>query len=637
MKCEANNRIFYRTEERNMLQRKSLPLYLVAALLFGVKTYFVYRFIFDLSIENFLQEIILAINPFATAVLFFTFVVLLKPVRQIKYTKHLSLVMTLILYFNVIYYRSFTDFLTIPVLFQTNNVGDLGSSILGLIYVTDLLLFVDVAIVYYLSKRVAVEDQPRFKGMKFKAAGIAIALVMTNFVLAEIERPMLFQRTFDREYLVKNIGVFNYHIYDVALHSKTKAQRVLADGSEMSDIREYVSKEVKSNQESDLEGIAEGKNVIYISAESIQSFVINKKINGKEITPFLNDLIDDSYYFENFYHQTEQGKTSDSEFVVENSLYPLGRGAVFFTHSQNEYNAVPEIIGENGYSSAVFHANNKSFWNRDVMYDSLGYDQFFGEQSYNQTPENTIGWGLNDKAFFDQSVDMLKELEEPFYAKFITLTNHFPFELPEEDQHIDKYDSSSKTLNQYFTTVRYMDESIEQFFQKLKDEGEYEDSIIVIYGDHYGISEYHNNAMAQFLGKEITPYEHTQLQRVPFFIHIPGHEDNKVISKPSGQMDVKPTILSMLGIDSGGDIEFGTDLFTDDVDPFVVLRDGSFISEDYLYANGHCYDRESGEKLEGDQCKPLQKKAQQELDYSDQIVYGDLFRFYDFQNGTVAD
>lgn len=579
-----------------------------------------------------MQELILVVNPIATAFFFFTFAVWFKQERQIKYTRRISLIGTLILYFNVIYFRGFSDFLTIPVLFQSSNAADLGSSILGLIYLPDLLMFVDVALVYYLSKRAHTFQQPRLKRAKFQASALAIALLVGNVVLAEIERPMLFVRAFDREYLVKNIGVFNYHLYDLALHSKTKAQRVMADGSEINEIEEYTKNEVKSNQDSKLEGIAKGKNVIYISAESIQSFVINKKVNGKEITPFLNDLIEDSYYFENFYHQTEQGKTSDSEFIVENSLYPLPRGAVFFTHSQNELNAVPEVISDYGYTSAVFHANNKSFWNRDVMYDSLGYDHFYSEEYYDVTPENSIGWGLNDKAFFKQSMKYLDSMEKPFYAKFITLTNHFPFELPEEDQNIDKYDSNSKTLNQYMTTVRYMDESIENFFKHLKDSGMYEDSVIVIYGDHYGISQYHDNSTSKFIGKEIRPFEHVQLQRVPFIVHIPGHEDDRTISKVTGQMDVKPTILSMLGIDNKKDVMFGTDMFTDDKDSFVVLRDGSFISEKYLYTKNTCYDRETGEKIEGKHCAPLKEKAQKELDYSDSIVYGDLFRFYEFKH-----
>src|SRR5699024_6811797 len=107
------------------------------------------------------------------------------------------------------------------------------------------------------------------------------------------------------------------------------------------------------------------RNVIFISAESMQTFVINNTLDGEEVTPFLNRLIEDedTYYFENFFHQTEQGKTSDSEFLTENSLYPSSRGAVFFTHAQNEYHSLPEMLGEKHYQSVVFHANNESFWN----------------------------------------------------------------------------------------------------------------------------------------------------------------------------------------------------------------------------------------------------------------------------------
>ena len=46
--------------------------------------------------------------------------------------------------------------------------------------------------------------------------------------------------------------------------------------------------------------------------------------------------------------------------------------------------------------------------------------------------------------------------------------------------------------------------------------------MIVLYGDHYGISDNHNKAMEQVIGKEITPYESANLQRVPLFIHVPG-------------------------------------------------------------------------------------------------------------------
>nr|WP_026681144.1 LTA synthase family protein [Priestia megaterium] len=629
------------------LKRLKIPLFIVATVLFGIKTYIVYRFVFSIDLENSMQELILFINPFVSAFLVFALSVWIrKQSRQMKFLRYTALIGTIILFANLVFYRSFTDFITIPQLFQGSNAADLTESILSLVKPYDILLFVDVAIIWYLSRK-HMERMTVFYPRSGKVFTLAMSFVLLagNFFLAEMERPQLFTRAFDREYLVKNIGLFNYHVYDIATHTKAKTQRVFADGNEIPDIKAYIEENVKTKEKSNLFGVAKDKNVIFINAESLQSFVINNEVNGQEITPFLNSLTEDedTYYFENFYHQTEQGKTSDSEFIVENSLYPLSRGAVFFTHAQNEYHAMPEILKTEGYYSSVLHANNKSFWNRDQMYQSFGIDHFYGEEAYEVSEENSIGWGLKDKPFFEQSIKYLQSMEEPFYTKLITLTNHFPFDLDETDKSIEPYDSNSNTLNNFFPTVRYMDEAIEQFFDQLKDAGLYEDSIIIIMGDHYGISANHNRAMSMYLDKEeITPYDHVQLQRVPFFIHIPGHGQGEVKSEVSGQIDVKPTLLSLLGVENKNDLHFGNDLFSDERKGYIALRNGNFISDDYIFASDTCYNRETGEPVEIDQkeeatdqnvesaCDPISKRVDKELGYSDDLIYGDLFRFVEF-------
>jgi lipoteichoic acid synthase len=617
-----------------------LPLYVIATLIFGIKTYIVYRFLFSLELENTMQEFILFFNPFVSAFLIFALSVWIKkPERQMKYLRYMALFGTLVIFANLVFYRSFSDFITIPQLMQGGNAGDLGSSILSLIKFYDILLFADVIAIWYLSKKQqenSVTSYPR--SGKVCALALSLALMVGNFFLAEMERPQLFTRAFDREYLVKYIGLFNYHVYDAVLHSKVKTQHVFADGSELPGIKEYVDTVIELDGKSDLFGVAEGKNVIFISAESIQSFVIDNTVNGQEITPFLNSLVEDedTYYFENFYHQTEQGKTSDSEFLTENSLYPLPRGAVFYTHAQNDYHALPEILGEKGYYSTVFHANNDSFYNRDQMYPNLGFDYFYDVEAYEVNENNSVGWGLKDKPFFEQSMKYLQTLEEPFYAKFITLTNHFPFELDEHDKSIDRYDSNSNTLNNFFPTVRYMDESIEGFFTLLKESGMYDDSIIIIMGDHYGISSNHNKAMSQYLEKEeITPYDHVQLQRVPLFIHIPGHGKGEVKSTISGQIDMKPTILNLLGIEHDNDIYFGNDIFNASRKDYIALRNGDYITQDFIYTNDSCYDFSSGELLEevdAEACMSLNETVKKELTHSDDIIYGDLFRFFNFKD-----
>src|SRR5690625_3103180 len=625
------------------LSDRKVPLYIVASILFGLKTYIVYRFVFDIELSNLMQELILFINAFVTAFLFFALSVCLsKNSRQLKFMRYFMLIGSLIIYFNLIFYRSFTDFLTIPQLFQTSNVADLGSSILSLIKVYDVFIFADVAIIWQLSKK-----STRFTAVQYPRSGkvfaLAISLVLLagNFLLAEMERPQLFTRAFDREYLVKNIGLFSYHIYDIFGHSKVKTQKVFADGNELPEIEKHIEDTIRSSEKSSLFGVAEDKNIIFISAESVQSFVIGSEVNGETITPFLNDLAEDeqTYYFENFYHQTEQGKTSDSEFITENSLYPSSRGAVFFTHGQNEYHAMPEMLEEKNYHSAVFHPNDGTFWNRNQMYDTLKIDEFYDKEFYDVNEENSIGWGLKDKPFFEQSIQYLKNLPEPYYAKFITLTNHFPFDLEEEDRTIEPYDSNSQIFNNYIPTVRYMDEAIELFFDELKKSGLYEDSIIMIMGDHDGISAEHDKAIMQFLDlDELTAYDLMQWQRVPLFIHIPGHGEGKIMSKISGQIDLKPTMLHMAGIDTEHDIYFGNDLFHNDRKEFIAFRNGDFVSEKYVYTNDTCYDRLSGNVLDEENmtianeslCKELSEQVEKELFLSDEIIHGDLFRYVQF-------
>ncbi|WP_405101190.1 LTA synthase family protein [Oceanobacillus sp. FSL H7-0719] len=628
-----------------------IPLYILTSLLFGLKTYIVYRFMFNIELDNSMQEFILFINPFVSAFLIFAISVWFsKPSRQMKYLRYTAFIMSFVVFANLVFYRQFTDFITIPQLFMGSNMADLGSSILTLIKPYDILLFADAALIWYLSKKHenAISVNYLKRGKVF-ALAMSLLLLAGNFFLAEMERPQLFTRAFDREYLVKNIGIFNYHVYDLVVHSKAESQRVFADGNELPEIEQYIDENVKlSDEKSELFGAAKGKNVIFVNAESVQNFVIGNEVNGEEITPFLNSLAEDedTYYFDNFYEQTGQGKTSDSEFLVENSLYPLSRGAVFFTHGGNEYHAMPEILKEEGYFSSVLHANNKSFWNRDGMYQSLMIDHFYSEDAYEINEENSVGWGLKDKPFFEQSIKYLESMEQPFYSKLITLTNHFPFQLDEEDKSIEPYDSNSNTLNNYFPAVRYADEALEEFFAHLKESGVYENSIIVIMGDHIGISANHNKAMSMYLDKEeITPVDQVELQKVPLFIHIPGHGKGEVNSTLGGQIDLKPTILSLLGIENESDLYFGNDLFANERKGYIALRNGDFVSDDYISTAGLCYDIETGELLDSDEetdentaqtansaCNAIQDKVDLELGYSDDLIYGDLFRFINFDN-----
>ncbi|WP_088006351.1 LTA synthase family protein [Indiicoccus explosivorum] len=613
----------------------------VAIIATWLKTYAAYKTSFNMKIENIMQELILFINPLSFLLAVYGLSLFFKSERgRNRYLIAVSTVLALILYGNVAFYRFFSDFVTLPVLFQTSNFGDLGTSVTESIFFTDVFYFIDVILIVlavrYLNVRPAEGETRRLYRRVYYV--MTAAVLFLNLGLAETERPQLLTRSFDREMLVKNIGTYNYHLYDVYIQSKSQAQRALANGSELVEASSY-ARSTEPEPSAEMAGIAEGRNLIVVSLESLQSFVINNEMNGQTVTPFLNSLTKDkdTIYFPNFYHQTGLGKTSDAEFLTENSLYPLGGGAVFFTHSGNQYNSMAEKLGENGYFTAVQHANSKSFWNRDIMYKSLGIEKFYDVESYEIGEGQAVNWGMKDIPFFEQSVGQMTEMPEPFYTRLLTLTNHFPFHLDEQDKFISEYDSGSQTLNRYFQTARYLDESIRVMFEELKEQGLYEDSIIVMYGDHYGISENHNAAMSQYLGEEVTPYVSANLQKVPLFVHIPGYGEGHVDEEIGGQIDLRPTILNLLGVDTEKDLQFGGDLFSEEHEEFVIFRDGRFVTEEVVYAGSTCYDAETGEETESERCKPYIDQAYKELGYSDAIINGDLLRFYDEQTGQLTE
>ncbi|WP_242308029.1 LTA synthase family protein [Bacillus cereus group sp. BfR-BA-01331] len=613
------------------LQMQNISFVIIIALAVWLKTYLITRFSFDLKIESSTQELILFISPLAASLAFVGLALFATGEKRNYIALCINLLLTIVLVGNVMFYDFYNDFVTLPVLGQTSNFGQLGGSIIEILNYKTILAFVDIIFFFILLKKKAIvfKTERVTHSSRLLYFLLTIGVFFANLQLAEKERPELLTRSFDRVMLVKNLGLYTHQVYDLTLQVKAGSQKALADSSKLQETENYV----KSNQSEpnpNMFGAAKGKNVIVVTLESLQTFLIGASVNGQEVTPFLNEFINESYYFDNFFHQTGQGKTSDSEFLIDTSLYPLNRGAVFFTHGNNDYTATPEILRQQGYFTSVFHANNATFWNRNIMYSALGYDRYYNELDYKITPETNLNWGLKDIEYFDQSVDILKTVDQPFYARFLTLTNHYPFTYDEDTKFIEPYNSGNGVFDRYIVTARYLDESIKKFIERLKAEGMYGDSIIVLYGDHYGISEKHNRAMAQFLEKDqITEFDTLNLQRTPLYIHIPGQTEGQTISKPTGQIDMKPTILNLLGIDTTNDIRFGHDMFSDEYTGFVVLRDGSFITDKYAYTNHTFYNRETGEvvDLPKKEAQEMINRAQNELRMSDKIIEGDLLRF----------
>ena len=614
--------------------------------LFWIKTLIAYFTDFKLGAQGLVQYLIVLINPLGTTLLLFGLAFYFKRSRFFyPVLMGIDIANTLLLYLNVIYYREFTDFMTIATMtgYSKVNQGLSGSS-LALTNLHDVFYWLDIVVILLLMLFRKIKFDPRALSHRLAFAFTSVSLVVCglNLMVAEMDRPQLLGRTFDRVYIVKYLGLDAFTGYDLVKSEHVSQMRKSATKSQLKTVEKF-TKEHYAAPNKKLFGIAKGRNVIVIHLESFQQFLIDKKINGQEVTPFLNSLYhgQDTYAFSNFFNQVGQGKTSDAENMLETSTYGLSQGSLFATlGNDNTFQAAPAILKQRaGYTSAVFHGNVASFWNRNNVYKNLGYQYFFDASYFDTSGDKATGYGLKDKLLFADSIKYLQHLQQPFYVKYLTVTNHFPFDLDDEDKdsNFTTTNTGSSTVDNYFVTAHYLDQSLQEFFSYLDKTGLAKKSIIMIYGDHYGISNSENKNLASVLGKNAddwTDFDNVQMQRVPLMFVIPGSGGHGgIYSTYGGEIDVLPTLLHLLGISTKRYIQFGTDLFSSQHDQVVALRNQDFVTPKYTSISGKIYLNSTGKlakltKQEKKQLRADQKKVSEELALSDSLNEKNLLRFY---------
>lgn len=624
---------------------------------YWIKTLWAYHTDFSLDLGNIYQVFLTIINPIPLAFLLLGVALYVKNTRAFYICSWVVyIILNILLISNSIYYREFSDFITVSAMLASSKVSaGLGDSALNLLRIWDIIYILDFIILISLSitKKIKNDQRPFNKRAAFAITALSSLLLSINLFLAEIDRPELLTRGFSNTYIVRALGLPAFTLYSGNQTYQAQKERNGATAEELIDVKTYVKGHYAA-PDPQYFGIGKGKNIIVLHLESFQQFLIDYKLKEGdkeyEVTPFINSLYHSNatLAFPNFFHQVKAGKTSDAETMMENSLFGLNSGSFMVNYGgENTQFATPSILAQKGgYTSAVFHGNVGTFWNRNNAYKQWGYNYFFDSSYFSkQNSKNSFQYGLNDKYMFKDSIKYLEQMQQPFYTKFITVSNHYPYtslkgESSEEGFPLAKTDD--ETINGYFATANYLDAALKSFFDYLKVTGLYENSIFVLYGDHYGISNSRNSSLAPLLGKDSetwSEYDNAMLQRVPYMIHIPGYTNGSIKETFGGEIDALPTLLHILGIDTSQFVQLGQDLLSPQNSQIVAQRtSGTYMTPEYTNYSGRLYNTQTGLEITNPdemtiaKTKEIRSAVAQQLAASDAIQTGDLLRF-DTQNG----
>ena len=455
---------------------------------------------------------------------------------------------TTVMFADLVYGRFFGDILSASVLGAAGQTGEVGASIASLLAPGDLWFWIDLVAGAVLMAAVArLPAEVGRRATMVVAASMALLLVAGSMTAAAMvrSRPEIFSQVFRSVLVAREVGVVNFHVMDGGRALLGSLWRRPPTEDEIARLTDWF------RARAPLRGGTPpwfGADLVMVQAESLQGFVLDLEIGGREVTPFLNRWVRDSMLFTDVTDQTAQGRSSDSELATQVSLLPPPVGAAAFLFAGNRFTGMAEALGTHGYHTLSAVAFEGSFWNRRLTHPGYGYSESLFDTDFEHG--EFIGWGLNDRDFFVQVVGRLARRPGPFSAYLLTLSLHHPFEgFPDRYKELDLGDLEGSPLGNYVHTMRFFDRAFSALMTRLEEVGLAARTVVALWGDHDAGLDW-SPELAELTGFRHDPAGWYLSQRVPFAIRVPGVEGLRGTSSvPAGHQDVAPTLLALLGVD----------------------------------------------------------------------------------------
>ena len=513
-----------------------------------------------------------------------------------------NLLISILLCSDELYYSYSNNVLSLAQVTNLQYGEEIISTIPSLFKLKDILYFLDIIILVVLMVLKKIKLIKKERKTKLQILGKMLIGVLGIIIFIYIGNDYV-QKSKDKSYnkdlQIKDSTIFGYHIYDIESTLNIKNNAKYSNYDDM--IKDYEKLkndyDARYNQiESYYDGILEGKNIIILQLESIQEFVVNKKINGKEITPNLNKFLRENIEFSNM-HMQSYSSTADSEHSTITSIYPMENGMSFSKYFANKYDDLFKMFNNAGYNTSYMHGNYPYFWNRGNVYGRLNLNELNLKEQFDDVSEEISGY-LSDELLYRQAVQKLKTYENPFISYIVAASSHTPFNLEGlQDRSkiaINIGEFKDTFFGNYLEAANYADYAFGVFVDELKREGLYDDTAILVFGDHNGVNMY-DDKLIEFLKKTNPNLTDVDLKlnytRVLCGFKIPGLKNLK-IEKPVNKLDIKPTLTYLAGIEDG--FSLGTNMFGRK--DFVCLNNERIISSRYYY-DEKWYDIYTGEEV----------------------------------------
>ena len=304
--------------------------------------------------------------------------------------------------------------------------------------------------------------------------------------------------------------------------------------------KEKIEREYKdySERESWGERPRESRNLIFIIVESYLSATSDLKVDGKEITPFLNQLKRDSSVYYNGHVQSniKMGESSDGQFIYMTGLLPLKSDITVNLMKGRTVQGLPKVLAEKGITtqSHAIVPTSPTFWEQDAMNDVYGIGRLYSKLDYQG--DLPIYRDLNDEQVFDMASQIDSKTQEPFFSMILTMSMHHPYDKCEDHGFSLSDASLTPEYRNYLINCHFFDRQLEKYITALRKSGVYDKSVVVITADHHA----HHSLLSMEEG-EIS-------EELPLYIVNGDIDQTTAWHGTCNQLDVYTTLLDLFGL-----------------------------------------------------------------------------------------
>jgi arylsulfatase A-like enzyme len=312
-------------------------------------------------------------------------------------------------------------------------------------------------------------------------------------------------------------------------------------------------------------------NVMIIILESFSSehsayLSPNLEEDYKGFTPFLDSLMKQSLT----YHGFANGEISTAGIPSVISSIPslMSSAYLLSPYVSNDLTSLPEILREEGYSTAFFHGGTNGTMGFQAYTKVAGFDKYFGRYEYNNEDDFDGNWGIFDEPFLQYTAETVDKMKGPFLASLFTLSSHHPYTIPEKYK--GKFRKGKLDIEE---SIMYADYSLKKFFATARKKPWFRNTLFVLTADH--TSEAWHPASRTSVGR----------YSIPIVFYSENENWQALKDDVVQQIDIMPSVLDYLGYDKES-LAFGESVFDTLAPRFAIsYLNGMYqlIQNEYVY------------------------------------------------------